>query len=35
MPNGMTLHVDEAAAEYKRLTGVDLTEYGLANIAVN
>ena len=35
IPDGMTLHIDAVVAEYKKLTGVDLTEHGFANLFVN
>lgn len=35
IPNGLTLQIVPAVAEYKKLTGVNLTEYGFANVFVN
>ena len=35
IPNGLTLQIAPVVAEYKKLTGVDLTEYGFANLFVN
>jgi hypothetical protein len=35
IPGGLTLHIDAVIAEYKKLTGVDLTEYGFANLFIN
>lgn len=35
IPDGLTLHIDAVVAEYKKLTGVDLTEYGLKNVFIN
>jgi len=35
IPDGLTLQIAPVVAEYKRLTGVDLTEYGAANVFVN
>lgn len=35
MPNGLTIQIDPIVAEYKKLTRVDLTEYGFRNLFVN
>lgn len=35
IPNGLTLKIDPVLAEYKKVTGVDLTEYGFANLFIN
>lgn len=35
IPDGLTLQIAPVVAEYKKLTGVDLTEYGFANLFVN
>ena len=35
IPDGLTLHIDAVVAEYKKLTGVDLTECGLKNVFIN
>ena len=35
IPDGLTLQINAVVAEYKKLTGVNLTEYGLANLFVN
>jgi hypothetical protein len=35
IPDGLTLQIAPVVAEYKKLVGVDLTEYGIANIFVN
>lgn len=35
IPDGLTLQIAQIVAEYKKLTGVDLTEHGLANLFVN
>ena len=34
-PNGLTIQPAAIIAEYKKLTGLDLTEYGVANIFMN
>ena len=33
--NGITVHVDPVVAEYKKLTGVDLTKYGFGTVIIN
>lgn len=35
IPDGLTLQIAPVVAEYKKLTGVDLTEYVFANLFVN
>lgn len=35
IPNGLTLQITPIVAEYKKLTGVDLMEYGLGNLFIN
>lgn len=35
IPDGLTVQIDPVVAEYKKLTGVDLREYGFANLFVN
>ena len=35
IPDGLTLQIAPVVAEYKKLTGVDLAEYGFANLFVN
>ena len=35
IPNGLTLQIESVAAEYEKLTGVDLSEYGVTNLFVN
>ena len=35
IPDGLTLQIAPVVAEYKNLTGLDLTEYGFANLFVN
>lgn len=35
IPDGLTLQIAPMVAEYKKLTGVDLNEYGFANLFVN
>ena len=35
IPDGLTLQIAPVVVEYKKLTGVDLTEYGFANLFVN
>lgn len=35
IPEGLTLQIAPVVAEYKKLTGVDLTEYGAANVFVS
>lgn len=35
VPNGLTVHIDPVVAEYKKLTGVNLTEYGFGNLFFN
>ena len=34
-PNGLSIQPTAIIAEYKKLTGVDLAEYGIANIFMN
>ena len=34
-PNGLSIQPATIIAEYKKLTGVDLVEYGIANIFMN
>jgi hypothetical protein len=34
-PNGLSIQPAAIIAEYKKLTGLDLTEYGVANIFMN
>ena len=35
IPDGLTLQIGAVVSEYKKLTGVDLTEHGLCNVFVN
>ena len=35
IPDGLTLQIAPVVAEYKKLTGMDLTEYGFANLFMN
>jgi hypothetical protein len=34
IPGGLTIQIDPIIAEYKKLTGVDLTEYGFSNLFI-